>query len=108
MRPPPPPRTHEWTEHTADRQHAAAEFCLATCIKYTPISVGRQDDWDHLVELVRTTATSRLDTLDADLAWLARLGSLKERFAYCYTWGKCTLGVFSTQRAECMQNRILF
>ena len=42
MRPPPPPRTHRWTEHTTDRQHAAAEFCLATGIKSTSISVARR------------------------------------------------------------------
>ena len=60
-------------------------------------------EWKKLVDLVETTATNRVK-LQEEITWLSKLGTLKARFAYCYTHEVCTLGVYSTQRAESMQH----
>ena len=59
--------------------------------------------WKQLVDLVEQTATHR-GKLQEEITWLTKLGAQKARFAYCYTHEVCTLGVYSTQRAEAMQN----
>ena len=54
-------------------------------------------DWGAFVDMVRDTASNK-DKLPAELRWLTTLGSLAHRFAYCFTWQTCTLGMHSTQR----------
>ena len=60
-------------------------------------------NWGEFVDMVRNTATNK-DKLVAELQWLTELGGLARRFAYCFTWETCTLGMHSTQRIEGMQS----
>ena len=83
----------------------AVHDCFWRLAKNTDSSFRSQFDskWATLVASVQETATNTYE-LDEAVEWLKQLGTMKHKFAYCYTWAKCTQGVHSTQRAEAMQN----
>ena len=60
--------------------------------------------WAGLVKLVVETASNQdNEHFLGSVAWLKELGSLKERFVYAFTWGRCTLTLNSTGRIESIQ-----
>ena len=100
-------RIHGLFVNNADAWRLVSNTFWRTVKRSDSRSVGKwEDEWKHLVELVRTTKTMREGKSGEALEWLTKLGAEPRTFAYRFTWQHFAGCCNSTQRSEAQNSSL--